>query len=196
MDRVTDVALRRVAETIRPGDVAIDATAGNGHDTVFLAKCVGPTGHVFACDLQADAIACTRQRLIAEGLANVTLWQASHAFLCDWLPQRDLGRVSVVMFNLGYLPGGDQARTTLAESTVQAIRASAQVVRPGGAISIVAYPGHPAGAVEWTAVVAELDELEERNWVVERPADALPARCPRFYFAVRPTVESCRSGCA
>ena len=52
----------RVAESVlREGDLAVDATAGNGHDTVFLAQAVGETGKVFAIDVQAAAIGSIRE---------------------------------------------------------------------------------------------------------------------------------------
>lgn len=37
------------------GDIVVDATMGNGHDTQFLAELVGENGHVYAFDIQESA---------------------------------------------------------------------------------------------------------------------------------------------
>ena len=43
-------------QRLRPGDNALDGTAGNGHDTLLLAQCVGPGGRVWAFDVQPQAV--------------------------------------------------------------------------------------------------------------------------------------------
>ncbi|WP_235597825.1 methyltransferase domain-containing protein, partial [Geobacillus stearothermophilus] len=55
-------------QAVNEGDIAVDATVGNGHDTVFLAELVGERGHVFGFDIQAEAIATARARLAEHGL--------------------------------------------------------------------------------------------------------------------------------
>lgn len=54
---------RIIEEKVQPGDICIDATAGRGNDTLFLAKLVGETGHVTAFDIQQDAVDSTRALL-------------------------------------------------------------------------------------------------------------------------------------
>ena len=112
------------------GGVAVDATAGNGHDTLFLARQACPGGKVFAFDLQAAAIASTRRRLMDEGIAEdcFELVHAGHEQLDQRLPAGLRGRVRVIMFNLGYLPGSDKSLITRTDTpgrgnpTVPAIR--------------------------------------------------------------------------
>lgn len=150
MRRVTEEAHAQVARVLRPGDVAVDATAGNGHDTVFLAECVGPEGRVFAFDCQPEAIAQTRTRLVEHGVdARVELVLGDHAQLADVVPA---ARCGAVLFNLGYLPGGDHAITTSVATTIPALDASLTRLRPGGVLSVVVYPGHPEGAREAAAI--------------------------------------------
>ncbi|MCW1923065.1 methyltransferase domain-containing protein [Luteolibacter arcticus] len=151
-ERPTARAHREVASVLREGDVAIDATAGNGHDTVFLAGLVGPTGKVIAFDVQEQAIASTRERLAAEGLLErVELVHASHAAMHAYAGPAS---VTAAMFNLGYLPGGDHELITRTEETLQGLEAAVGVLKPGGLLTIVCYPGHAGGDDESAAVVA------------------------------------------
>lgn len=144
-----------VMPALAPGAVAVDATAGNGHDTLFLARAVGPQGRVYALDLQAAAIEATRRRLAAAGLGKgVQLVRQGHQHLPEPLPPQAHGRVAAVMFNLGYLPGGDHARVTRPEDTLAALDGAAGLLAESGRITVVAYTGHPGGWEEAEAVAA------------------------------------------
>lgn len=166
--RLTEIAQQRVADALSEGDFAIDATAGNGHDTAFLAARVGGSGRVFAFDVQPEAIAATEARLSETGLQNATLFQKSHADLKTVLPPDLCGHVAAVMFNLGYLPGGDHAVVTETGSTLAAIDAALLVLRGSGVLTILAYPGHAGGDTETTAVARHLDRLAPDAYSVER----------------------------
>ena len=98
-------------------EAAIDATAGNGHDTHFLSEHVGPAGEVYAIDLQKSALEVTSRRLSAIGLQNVRLINQDHAQLSSLVPIELRSRIGAIMFNLGYLPGGDKSITTSPTST-------------------------------------------------------------------------------
>jgi len=164
--RPTALAQLILRQQIRPGDTVIDATAGNGHDTVFLAEAVGEAGRVLAFDIQAAAIESTRARLAAAGLAGrVELIQESHARLGGRVGE---GGVAAVMFNLGYLPGEDHALVTETEETLAALAAAARALRPGGILSVVCYPGHPGGDAEAAAVDEWLLARAGERWVVTR----------------------------
>ena len=142
---------------LRPGDVAVDATAGNGHDTVLLAELVGAKGRVFAFDVQAAALAATRQRLQQQGLAErVQLLQASHADMARYLPKG----VQAIMFNLGWLPGGDKTVTTDAVTTIAALQAALELLQPHGLLVMVVYQGHPGARQERDAVEQWLAQQE------------------------------------
>lgn len=157
-ERPTARAHRELAAVIRAGDLVIDATAGNGHDTVFLAERVGEGGRVIAFDIQAEAIASTRVRLDAAGLVDrVTLVEGSHARISR---EAAPGSVAAVVFNLGYLPGSDHAVITRREETLSATEQALEVLRPGGLLAIVCYPGHPGGDEESAAVLAWAQGLE------------------------------------
>jgi len=148
--RATAWAHEIVAGAVKSGDLAVDATAGNGHDTVFLAGLVGEQGRVVAIDVQASAIESARARVAAAGLAGrVDFFHECHAQLATRV-EREAG---AVMFNLGYLPGADHAVMTRPEETLVAIEAARGLLRPGGVLTIVCYPGHAGGDREAAAVV-------------------------------------------
>ena len=153
---------------IRPGDHAVDATCGNGSDTLLLAELVGPQGKVFACDIQPRAIATTRARLAEAGLEQrVTVVQAGH----ETIGQLTQGPLKAVVFNLGYLPGGDHSVTTRPETTCAALQQSLELLTAGGLLAITIYPGHD-DAAEATAVEAWATGLEQRHCHVWRMAQA------------------------
>lgn len=138
-----------LAELLAEGDIAIDATVGNGHDTLFLARAVGVGGTVYGFDIQEQALDTAYKRLQAEGLeGRVSLYHAGHEAMAVVLPESVRGRVKAVMFNLGYLPGGDKARITAINTTLAALEQALSLLAPGGAISVLAYTGHPGGREE------------------------------------------------
>ncbi|CAN5811966.1 class I SAM-dependent methyltransferase [soil metagenome] len=143
-----------IGQALTEGDVAIDATVGNGHDTLYLARCVGASGMVFGFDIQEAALEAARSRILEAGLeAQTRLILASHDTMADWLESYVPGRrVRAVMFNLGYRPGGDRSKITRPETTLPALDTALQLLSSGGLLTIVLYPGHPGGLVESEAV--------------------------------------------
>ena len=188
--RLTEIAQQRVADVLLPGDCAIDATAGNGHDTDFLSRTVGADGRVFAFDIQPEAVAATKARLAESDLQNVDLFQNSHADLESLVPHDAVGRVAAVMFNLGYLPGGDHAVVTTTQSTLAAIDAALRVLRGGGVLTVVAYPGHAGGDTETAAVDQHLEGLDPDACSVER----IDGQSGRNASPILFVVTKCESG--
>jgi predicted methyltransferase len=172
--RLTDVAQQRVREVLRPGSMAIDATMGNGHDTLFLARAVSPGGRVMAFDVQETAVENTRQRLLEARLDGVvTLWRTGHEHLAEHIPATDHGQVDAVMFNLGYLPGSDKTVVTRADTTCQALSAATEILAPCGILSVLLYRDHAEAATEAVAVQRWLAALPE-HWSVEQHDSAGP----------------------
>jgi len=148
-----------IAEVVKEGGAAVDATCGNGHDTLFLARLVGARGKVYAFDIQEKAISTTRSLLEKEGLAQrVQLYQTGHENMGAIVDVP----VDAVIFNLGYLPGGDHTIVTRPESTLESVRAALGILRPGGRLVAVAYTGHPGGAQECALVEEEVARLDSR----------------------------------
>lgn len=154
---VLSFAHKVVSERIQPGDVAVDATIGTGADTLFLAKSTGPKGHVFGFDIQEEALSLTQQRLdqyTATSISPVTLLLRSHASMGEALPLEYHGKLTAIMFNLGYLPVTDSNKEIITEtdSTITALETALELLRPGGVLTVVLYPGHPGGDLEAVAV--------------------------------------------
>ncbi|USB34164.1 class I SAM-dependent methyltransferase [Paenibacillus sp. YPG26] len=165
---VLSMAHQLTGARLQPGDAAIDATAGTGADTLFLALACGRRGAVFSFDVQAEALALTGQRLAKEDqskIAEATLLHRSHADMLEAVPAKFHGRVGAVMFNLGYLPaeGADLSLITEPASTIAALEAAITLLRPRGIITAVLYPGHPGGEVEAAAV---------QDWAAALPLSA------------------------
>jgi glycine oxidase len=166
---LTKLAHSIVRRAVRLGDTLVDATAGNGHDTVFLSACTGPSGRVLAIDIQAEAIESTRSRLEKEAVSNVTLYQGDHGKVLQSL-QESSEVVGAIMFNLGYLPGGDKQRTTSAATTTEAIAAGVSLLKPSGVMTVVAYRGHSGGQEEARAV----EEWSQRHQAPSFSTEVIP----------------------
>lgn len=149
---LVDTAQRLIKPKLNPGDFAVDATVGNGHDTAFLLNQVQPNGHVYGFDIQAQALANTRDKLGDHPC--LTLLPHSHADMDKHIPPILHGRICAIMFNLGYLPGSDKQTITQPGNTLLALDLSLRLLKNGGIITVIAYPGHCGGARE-AALVAD-----------------------------------------
>ncbi len=163
--RLVELAHSKIKEFIRPGDLCIDATAGNGYDTLFLARQISPFGKVYAVDIQKLSIEQTVKRLNSHGFDEILrTFHGSHTKIRNLLDKSEHGKVSAIMFNLGYLPGGDHAITTTTEDTIFALNEAYVILRQGGVITALCYRGHSEGTKE-TKKVFEL--CKEKKWDVE-----------------------------
>ena len=128
------------------GDVAVDFTMGNGHDTCFLSKTVGETGKVYAFDIQEGALSSTAAFLEKENCPkNYTLILDSHHNAKNHITEK----IKAGMFNLGYLPGsGNKALTTKRETTLPAVQNAIEMLDSDGILLVAVYPGHQEGYEE------------------------------------------------
>lgn len=162
LPRPTQLCHSFLRDFLREGDTAIDATAGNGHDTLFLARLVGNSGRVLAFDIQPGAIEASRRKIEAAGLsARVAFHHASHARLGQFTPPES---AHAVVFNLGYLPGAPHGIITEAAETLRALDAAGTALTPGGLLAAVCYPGHEGGGREAADVEAWFSALPEAGW--------------------------------
>ena len=141
----------------------LDATAGNGNDTLFLCQKTPPHCQVIAFDIQQAAIRSASRRIGQHGYNEKVRWiHDDHAKLAQFVTLP----LDAAMFNLGYLPGQDHCLTTTPVSLGTALASLLERLAPGGRITVVAYPGHAPGR-------AEIEYLED--WL---------ARCPQSRFIV------------
>ena len=179
--QLTHAFLRR---HVPRGGFCIDATAGRGRDTALLCQLVGPRGHVLAFDIQPEAVQCTRALVAERGYGAVaTVLQRSHSRMADYAGP---GQVDAIVFNFGYLPGGDKRIFTRAESSLAAVGQGLGLLRPGGVMSLCIYYGGPNGYAERDALLAALRRVDSRRYSVllcdycNRPGDP-----PLAAFVVR-----------
>ena len=172
---LTRLAHELLAEALRPGDLAIDATAGNGHDTLFLAQQVGNTGEVYAFDVQARALDATALRLEENQCREIgKLCRTGHENMLQRIPDTWLGNVTAITFNLGYLPGSDKQTVTEASSTLKALDQALLLLKPGGILSVLAYRGHAGGMNEAEAVEAWMSgHRQQLDWRIHSSSGPL-----------------------
>ena len=165
MTNLVSLAHSKIKEVLQSGDLCIDATSGNGQDTLILAQSVAPTGKVYAIDIQRCAIVHTCKRLKKHGLSNLLqAFHGSHSDIESFLSNDLKAMVTAAMFNLGYLPGGNQAIITQPQTTLTAICKTFQYIKPGGLISVLCYRGHEGGNKETQEV---LNLCQKENWINE-----------------------------
>lgn len=150
---------------VRQSAVLLDATAGNGGDTLFLAENSSATARIFAFDIQQEALHHTYARLCAQGLERkVELILDNHAALDRYI---DCG-IDAAIFNLGYLPGADHELTTIWESTAEALEKTLQKLTLNGILVVTAYPGHAAGQIEQQNLEEYLMKLPKASFVAAK----------------------------
>lgn len=157
------LAREAMERLIGPGDTVIDATMGNGHDTLYLCSLVGENGRVEAFDVQQQAVDNTRALLMENGMeSRAALHLLGHQHMAEVVS----GPVRAVMFNLGWLPGGDKSVTTRWETTETAIRAALSLLEREGLCIVCVYPGHAAGAEELRQIRIMLSSLRPQEFNV------------------------------
>jgi tRNA1(Val) A37 N6-methylase TrmN6 len=163
---LVNVAHDLIRDILHPGDIAIDATVGNGHDTLFLAEQTGASGKVYGFDIQQVAIDSTQEKFQQSPLECLTLIHASHADMDIKIPEHHHEKIRVIMFNLGYLPGGDKSIITLPDSTLTALTIASRILSPNGIITLLAYPGHQGGDLETDQVKSWCEQLDTEQFEV------------------------------
>lgn len=186
---LTALAQQHLSEVIQTGDIVVDATVGNGEDTLFLARSVGEHGRVFGFDIQTQALRIAAEKLKLKGLsARVHLVHKGHEYVGQYLASCGVKSVKAIMFNLGYLPGGDKSLVTNVTSTLTATDAGKTLLAPGGMMSVVIYTGHAGGAQEYEALTSWRQQLPEADFSSKIIDTEIPkAHTPRLLLISRKT---------
>ena len=159
LQRVLQYAQHLLKDSVEEGDTVVDATAGNGHDTLFLAQLVGDNGQVYAFDVQKSAVDATLHRLLDNGLEHRALvLHTGHEEIAKHVQKP----VAAAIFNLGYLPGSDHDIITKPNTTIQAIQALLDLLKVDGIIVLVIYHGHEGGKEERDAVIDYVSKLPQK----------------------------------
>jgi len=158
LQRVIQYAQTLLGHSIEKGEIAVDGTAGNGHDTLFLSQLVGESGHVYAFDVQQQAVDATQSRLTEHGVTNATVILDGHENVANYVGNEIAGAI----FNLGYLPGADHSIVTKGNTTIVAIEQLLQLLKVGGIIVLVIYHGHEGGKEERDEVLRFVSSLPQK----------------------------------
>jgi tRNA G37 N-methylase Trm5 len=167
-------------KTINIGDTVIDATCGMGRDTLFLANLVGSKGHVYAFDIQEEAVSATKKLLKQNGIDNAVILCENHNKMK--LHVRPV--VSCVMFNLGYLPGGDHSVQTNGKTTVAALRQAMDILKKNGIITIVIYQGGDTGFSERDQVLDFCRTIDQDKFTVSKTSFINQKNHPPIFICI------------
>lgn len=163
INKITDVNKIFLEKIIEKGDTVIDATMGNGYDTVYLGNLVGENGKVYAFDVQEEALISTRKKVIRDNMEDrVELILDGHENLDKYVKEN----VSCIVFNLGYLPRAKHVIITKPDTTLEAIKKGLNLLKPNGIMSIAAYIGHEGGLEEKNYICEYLDNLDQQEYNV------------------------------
>ncbi|MCP3033365.1 class I SAM-dependent methyltransferase [Halobacillus sp. A1] len=185
LKRVLQYAHELMENALQEGDIAIDATCGNGHDTSHLCNLVGTKGHVYAFDIQSQAVDNTKKRLKENQVEErATLIQQSHHKIEDHVPYSHLNKLQGAIFNLGYLPGGDKAVITQPDHTIESVTSILHYLQPGGLVVLVVYHGHPGGEEEKTALLELVKGLAQKDYSVLQYGFINQKNNPPFIVAI------------
>ncbi len=177
-----DLAQNYWKKFLEKDDIVIDATCGNGHDSLFLAKIYleNSKGLLFCFDIQEKAIDSTllllRQNLSIEHLKRIVLYNYSHEDLGKYVQHK----ANLIVYNLGYLPNHDKTITTKKETTISSLKSALSLLADRGAISIMCYPGHDEGEHEEKALLSFAESLDSKlysvcyhNWINRKKSPTL-----------------------
>lgn len=170
-----------IKKLVMPGDIVIDATAGNGNDTVMLANLVGDHGKVYSFDIQDEAIQNTHEKLVQSGLENrVILIKDGHQNMDVYVKEN----VKTVIFNLGYLPGGDHSIGTKGETTVLAAKKAMELLQINGIICIVVYYGGDSGFEEKDFLMNFIKDIDYKKFTVMKTEFVNQINCPPILVCI------------
>ncbi len=149
---------------VKEGDICIDATAGRGRDTELLCELAGETGHVFAFDVQPSAVQQTTERLaVRQFSSRATVLLDCHSHMEHYAEPES---VHAIVFNFGYLPGGDHTICTKADTSIAAIEAGMRLLRAGGGMSLSLYYGGVTGYEERDRLLEYFRQIPQKDYTV------------------------------
>lgn len=162
-NNATSIAKELIKKKVFNGSIVVDATVGNGNDTLLLAELIGKEGKAYGFDIQQSAINKTKQKLIENNLSErVYLIKDGH----ENIDKHIENKVDLVVFNLGYLPGGNHDIVTKAETTIIALEKSLELLKKNGLLLVTTYLGHNEGKTEDKYINEYFSRLDQKKFNV------------------------------
>ncbi len=168
-----------IKEHIKLGDTVVDATMGRGRDTLLLASIVGECGKVYAFDIQEEALSSTSALLFDNNIKNTELILDSHENIKNYVKS-----AKAVIFNLGFLPGGDHTIFSRGETSIKAIKAALDILEDGGFISICSYYGGDTGFSEKDTLLDFFKNLDQNKYTVMLHSFYNRKGCPPLFIII------------
>lgn len=147
---------------LEKGDIAVDATMGNGNDTLFLCKLVGKEGKVYSFDIQGKALENTKNKLYQNNVHWAKLILDGHENMDKYIKEEP----KIILFNLGYLPGQSKMITTKKDTTLEAVKKSLNIIKKEGVVILVIYPGHEEGMLEKEILIDYCKDICQKKFNV------------------------------
>lgn len=188
MEKVIEFAHNIIKNKVENTDICIDMTIGNGKDTLFLCSLAQ---FVYGFDIQSKAILNTEKLLRDNHLNNFQLWMTSHENIDQFVHEK----VKAIVYNLGYLPTGDKSITTLTNSTMISLKKSLLLLKTGGIIVLVVYPGHLEGKKESDALLAYVNTLDQKEFDVIQYQFLNQIHQPPYVIAIERKLENGNCNC-
>ena len=182
---ILNYAHHLLEESINKGELVIDATCGNGNDTVFLSELVGREGHVLAFDIQEQAIQNTKNLLNDNEFNNVSVIHDSHAQIEKYFLEKNYNTIGGAVFNLGYLPRSDKTIITKGQSTITSVNTILQFLKKNGLVVIVVYHGHEGGKDEKEMILKHVINLDQKKYNVLKYGFINQKNNPPFIIAIQ-----------
>ena len=162
--QITEWCHSIIASQAVKGGTYIDATMGNGNDTLFLCRLAGEKGRVLAFDIQEQAVRSTKALLAERGCGEkARLIQDGHEYMDRYLEPES---ADVICFNFGYLPGGDHRIATRPDTSLKAIQKGLEILKRGGMMSLCIYSGGETGFEEKDCILEYLRKLPAKEYTV------------------------------
>ena len=154
-------AKEMIENALYSGAKVVDATMGNGYDTLWLCELVGESGKVYAFDVQQEAVDRTAERLENASMRDrACLFCVGHERMGEVITEP----VDAVLFNLGWLPGAEHGVTTQTTTTLKAAEAALELLREEAIMTICIYPGHEEGTREKRALLEWASKLDDKRY--------------------------------
>ena len=160
---ITEWCQQRIRQLCPDPVLCIDATAGTGRDTLYLCQVTPEHGQILAMDIQQEALDQAEARIRHHGYQDkVRFVLDGHEHMSDYVTEP----VDLIMFNLGYLPGGDHHKATRCETTKEAVLQGLELLRPGGLMTLMIYSGGDSGYEEKDGLLPFLQALDHHSYTV------------------------------
>ena len=158
-----EIAKKIMKFNVVEGNKVLDCTVGNGNDTLFLAKLVGDSGKVYGFDIQPSAIDITKNKLKKNDLVDrVVLINDGHEKIDQYITEE----LNFIIYNLGYMPGGNKEIKTAADTTIKSVIKSLSLLKKNGLILITCYTGHEGGEEENYVLKNYIKTLDQKKYSV------------------------------